>query len=310
MPSFLSSLSLAVVAALIFYLGRTPKEKPRTGLFLLATGVILISPWIIPSEFHVLRLFAALQAVTFCTKLYDLQRNRHRERLISLQEYFLYLFNIFNLVAGKNPHRQCPNKSEEARTLLVHLAGLAATSFVAWRAYSLPWQTVPFLIEHTVKLVLVFLCILFLSRAGAAFFRLLGSPTREFLAAPHLASTPADFWRRWNQPAQQFLYENVFKPSGGQRAPVQGVFFTFGISACIHEYVFGVATGRVMGYQTLFFLLQACGVASTLRFKPKGRSRAVGNGLTLLFLVLTSVVFFLNVQQILPFYSPARSFLR
>jgi hypothetical protein len=51
----------------------------------------------------------------------------------------------------------------------------------------------------------------------------------EPMARPELAPTSAEFWRRWNRPAQQFFYEDVFKPCGGLRAPVRGALASLSV---------------------------------------------------------------------------------
>jgi D-alanyl-lipoteichoic acid acyltransferase DltB (MBOAT superfamily) len=121
--------------------------------------------------------------------------------------------------------------------------------------------------------------------------------------APLLAPTPADFWRRYNRPAQQFFHEDIFKPCGGRRAPIRATLATFAFSALAHEYVFGVILGRVQGYQTVFFLVQGLGVLVTMAWNPKGWRRWVACALTNVFNVTTSVFFFASVNGIAPFYS-------
>jgi hypothetical protein len=137
--------------------------------------------------------------------------------------------------------------------------------------------------------------------AGAALCRLAGAAALDLMDRPWLAPTSAEFWRRWNRPAQQFFYEDVFKPSGGWRAPVRGTLATFAASAAVHEYVFGIAIG-VVGYQTAFFLLNGCAAAATLRARPTGLYRVAGVALTLAFVLGTAVLFFRRVDAVLPFY--------
>jgi len=132
---------------------------------------------------------------------------------------------------------------------------------------------------------------------------LAGGRAREFMDAPLLAPTPAEFWRRYNQPAQQFFYEDVFKRVGGFRSPVRATLVTFAASALVHEYVFGVLLGRVQGYQTLFFLVQGLVVAATIRLRPKGWRMWLGIGATWIFNLATSLLFFASVNEVFPFYS-------
>jgi D-alanyl-lipoteichoic acid acyltransferase DltB (MBOAT superfamily) len=123
------------------------------------------------------------------------------------------------------------------------------------------------------------------------------------MANPFAARTPADFWKRYNRPAQQFLYEDVFKPLGGRRSPVRATLATFLVSAIIHEYVFDIAVGRVQGYQAAFFLIQGLAVAATLRVRPAGRAAVPWVVGTFAFNLATSVLFFASIGEVLPFYA-------
>jgi D-alanyl-lipoteichoic acid acyltransferase DltB (MBOAT superfamily) len=118
-----------------------------------------------------------------------------------------------------------------------------------------------------------------------------------------LASTPADFWRRYNRPVQQFFHEHVFLPTGGRRSPARATLLVFVISAVVHEYVFGIILGRVQGFQAAFFLIQGLAVIVTLRARPTGGMKWIGRAATLAFNLVTSVLFFASLNQFLPFYS-------
>jgi D-alanyl-lipoteichoic acid acyltransferase DltB (MBOAT superfamily) len=123
------------------------------------------------------------------------------------------------------------------------------------------------------------------------------------MASPAAASTPAEFWRRWNRPAQQFLQEYAFRPAGGKHRPIYAIFVTFAVSAVVHEYVFGIATGMFQGWQALFFLSQGVATTLTFRSRPTGWGRALGTFLTILFNLAAAYLFFKSVDMIIPFYS-------
>jgi hypothetical protein len=78
---------------------------------------------------------------------------------------------------------------------------------------------------------------------------------------------------------------------------------TFVVSALVHEYVFGIALGRVQGYQTLFFLSQGLAVTATARLKPAGWKLWPWIAATLTFNLATSVLFFASINSVVPFYS-------
>jgi D-alanyl-lipoteichoic acid acyltransferase DltB (MBOAT superfamily) len=132
--------------------------------------------------------------------------------------------------------------------------------------------------------------------------RLLGVQARDVLERPVLAVTPADFWRRYNRVIGQFLHEDVFLRVGGFRAPLRATMITFVISALAHEYLFGIAIGRVEGWQTAFFLVQGLAVAATVRLKPRGPWVFVSTAMTLAFNIATSFLFYASVDAVSPWW--------
>jgi hypothetical protein len=71
----------------------------------------------------------------------------------------------------------------------------------------------------------------------------------------------------------------------------------------MHEYIFGIAIGRVQGYQTAFFLLQGIAVAATARVKVRGWRAVPWTAGTLGFNLVSSVLFFASRYSLVPFYS-------
>jgi hypothetical protein len=84
---------------------------------------------------------------------------------------------------------------------------------------------------------------------------------------------------------------------------VRAALATFLVSAIIHEYVFDIAVGRVQGYQTAFFVIQGIAAAATLRVKPAGWAALPWVAGTFAFNLVTSVLFFASVGEVLPFYA-------
>jgi hypothetical protein len=307
MAEFALALLLAYGIAAAFYFFRACAAPLRSVVLLATVSAILLAPLLVPRSLALLRLFVALNATGLAIKIWTYHVDANRAERLTLPAYLAYLPNWFILVTSRLPERPVPRRREEAARFAVSLAQLLGGIAYLKIAFSIRWGAAPFLIEHAVKVTGMYLAVVPLSRMGEALWRFGGFPALPFFDAPHRATTPAGFWRRWNLPAQQFLYQCVFKPFGGLRHPIRGVFLTFGLSALVHEYVFGIPLGRVQGFQTLFFMTQACGVALTLRFKPKGRAAVLGNALTLLFLLLTSVFFFRSVNAVAPFYDRGRA---
>jgi D-alanyl-lipoteichoic acid acyltransferase DltB (MBOAT superfamily) len=163
-------------------------------------------------------------------------------------------------------------------------------------------RSLGFIVEHTLKLAAFYVALhgVFFIIVGLA--RRAGQPARLVFDNVFAARTPADFWRRYNRPVGQFLYEDIFKPSGGRRHPVWATLVTFVFSAIGHEYLISISIGRVEGYQTAFFLIQGLAVALTLRVRPKGAVVPVAVALTLAFNLATSFLFFASIQHYFPFW--------
>ena len=153
------------------------------------------------------------------------------------------------------------------------------------------------------KVAAFFLTLVPASAAAVAALRLLGGRVREPMDNPFAARTPAGFWKRYNRPAQQFFYEDVFKPLGGLRSPARATLGTFAVSAVIHEYIFDITVGRFQGYQTAFFMVQGLAVAATLRVRPQGWRAVAWVAGTVAFNLATSALFFASLNEVLPFYA-------
>lgn len=274
------------------------RRPQRDWLMPLVLGAVAVTPLLVPDPVY--RIAATLVTIAMLVKLYDLHVGGVRPPFWA---FVPYLFNMFLLVYRQGNAATQPRRRDDLRALAWAVAKVALTlPFCVW-AFRARWESVPFLVEHMVKVVTIFLVVEPGCAVFAALWRLSGRAAREFMIAPMLASTPADFWRRYNRPVQQFIFENVFLPLGGRRAPVRATLAAFAISAMIHEYVFGIIIGRVQGYQTLFFLVQGLAVVATLRSHPKGAMKWFAIPATLTFNLVVSVIFFANVNQVLTFYS-------
>ena len=197
------------------------------------------------------------------------------------------------------PHRS-PARLLARASVQMTLGGL----LLAW-AMRADLGRLSFWLDHGVKLLAaylvgfdgMFLLLEGVMRAGGA--RVIDQ-TRD----PIGATTPADFWRRYNREAGRWLCEDVFKPLGGLRRPRAAIVVTFLVNGALHEYLAWLIVGSVQGYQMSFFALHGLATAFTFRLRPHGTAaRILGRALTLLFLYFTSVLFFATVDQFLPWYS-------
>ena len=238
-------------------------------------------------------------------KLYDLHLGAARGVRPSFGEFAAFLPNIYSLVHRRlDAEFRPPRELELRRAALGGLAaGAAASVFLA--TFVIDWTRYNFAAEHAVKVVTLFLALVPLANFSASLWRLAGGRGRDFMDNPFAARTPADFWRRYNRPVHQFLEQDVFTPAGGRRSGFRAAVAAFVASALIHEYVFFVPVGRVQGYQTAFFLVQGLAVAATLHLHPRGVAAVASVALTLVFNLVTGVLFFASVDEILPFYENA-----
>ena len=293
--------AVAFAAALAFHPALRLSRRSRTLVWLVCSATVGLSPCLIPLSAAPPRFIATLFAIGFLTKLYDVHREARLGPHLSLWSYLGYMLNFFWLVRRREPSRS-PMVLDLRRLGLRPPAALSAV-ILCIILYRLNWLTVSFALEHVLKVTAVVSAVVLTSNAAAAVYRLFGGSALDPMSNLFVAPTPADFWRRWNRPAQQFLEEYAFKAAGGLRRPVRATLVTFGISGLLHEYVFGIASGRVQGCQLLFFMLQGFAVVATMRIRPRGRIAIPWIAGTWVFNLASSVLFFMSVNQVIPFYS-------
>ena len=296
----LVSSQLAAVAA--FPMLKWHSRTRAWTLVLLAIPIALSPLWI-PAPAAFIRLLATLNATALLVKLYDIHVSAKLGRRPSWREFLCFLPNFFSVVwrrLGQEP--RYPRHENFARFGIALGKTAIAGAVLIW-LFRRDWGQVPWFVEHAFKVVVFFLFLIPGSSALVAVWRLAGGRAREFMDAPLLAWTPAEFWRRYNRPAQQFFYEDVFKRAGGLRSPGRAILTTFVVSAVVHEYFFGIILGRIQGYQTVFFLLQGAGVAATWRSRPGRTPYWAWVTATWIFNLATSVLFFASVNEVVPFYA-------
>jgi len=293
--------AIALGAALSYYPALRLSHKGRTLVWLVSSATVGLTPCLISVDANPARITATLLSVGLLPRLYDLHKEGRFSLRLSPWSYVVYLLNYFWLVLRREPSR--PLIVHDIRCLALSAPTALLSVMLCILLYRLNWSTIPFAIEHVLKVSGVVSVVVFTGNASAVVYRLLGGIALDPMANPIFAPTPAEFWRRWNRPAQQFLEEYAFKPAGGLRRPVRATLITFGVSGMIHEYVFGIASGRVQGCQLLFFMLQGCAVIATMRIRPRGGGAILWIAGTWIFNLATSALFFMSLDQVIPFYS-------
>jgi len=296
------TIIVAHVAAISYFAVLPLPSVARSLAWLVCSVTIALSPCLIPVTSSVPRMAAALVAIALLAKLYDVFRTADLHRQRGLRSYLAWLPNWFWLVARKAPPSRPRRRDWESLPRAIALTAGSLTILVL--VFARDWATRPFALEHGVKVAVTYYAVVSLAGLGAIAYRMLGGVALDPMSSPAAAPTPAEFWRRWNRPAQQFLQEYAFRPAGGLHRPIRAILATFAVSAVLHEYLFGIATGRIQGWQALFFLSQGVAATLTFRLRPTGWGRPFGTCLTLIFNLAASLLFFKSVNAVLPFYSP------
>lgn len=307
-PPMIAGLALTTVTQIGLAIACFPflgqRRSIRLAVLTVAAVLISLAPLLIPTDSRVLRFVASCASVITVMKLWDLHTHVSGGRALEWSRFMPFLCNAFAIVLRKHGEEKQPPRRQLWFDLARGIAGSALGLVAVFTLHLFPWRNTPLLVEHAVKALVIFVSILSWVTAAVAAVRLSGGTMRDFSDAPLLARTPADFWRRYNRAFQQYFYENVFKRAGGRRSPVAVTIFIFFLSGLIHEYVFGIAVGRLQGYQMSFFLLQGVAVAATLRVKPRGRMAVVAwTAATLAFNLITSLLFFLSFHALVPLYA-------
>jgi MBOAT, membrane-bound O-acyltransferase family len=298
----LVAVVVAHVAALAFFPALGLPRPIRALAWLLCSAFVSLSPCLVPLSSPAWRFVSTLMAIGLLAKLYDVFCSGDLALRRGIQFYLVWLPNSFWLVLRRNPPptarrddwNRLPLATIRSAACLAVLAGIVA----------IDWSYMSIVIEHSVKVIVTYATVVSFAQLGAVAYRLSGGAALDPMLSPAGAPTPAEFWRRWNRPAQQLLETYAFRPAGGLHRPVRATLVTFAASAAVHEYVFGIAAGHLQGWQAVFFLIQGVAAAASIRLRPTGWRLALGQFLTVTFNLATSVFFFQSVNSVLPFYSP------
>ena len=278
----------------------------------LASTAIAAGLFIIPAQLRVHRAIAALFCVDLVFRLIDFTRQNLSGELrrVGLSQFcrFLIPFPFLLVVFGQKDRRRPPHYRPARDVLRVVLGstGVALGFVLVFTAEGNDALQLSYALDHVTKLLIFILTIESLADATCGLERLAGYNTRPIVDRGFLARTPAEFWRRYNNRVQPWLYRNVFVPAGGRHAPVRGVWATFFVSAAFHELAFAIATSQFTGYQFTFFLVQAPAVMLSpaldrLSLAAPFVGGIVSRVVTILWIGATSIFFFHGVDLIFPF---------
>jgi hypothetical protein len=315
---FLFSLMVAYSGAV--GVGLCLRTRSRLAWFVATCGspLILLCPLLISPEHVILRAFAAVFATEAWFKLSDYRRHLSDDPRTDFHGFlrFLIPFPILLVVYSDKQRRlaDTPLRRREAFRICSGTAAFAACFILIDLVAGIAAIQASFALDHAVKLGLFVLAIESLSQALFGLERLAGYEAPPIIRFSFLSRTPAEFWSRYNTRVHAWLWENVFRPSGGRRAPVRGVLLVFFASAVLHEFMFGIATSRFDGYQFTFFMLQAPAVLVSSKLERLARRwRIVGaviaHGMTIGWFAVTSIFFFHGMNRVFPFVYASRPWL-
>ncbi|MBW3563701.1 MAG: hypothetical protein KY459_03145 [Acidobacteria bacterium] len=302
LPGIALALGMTFIAAAAFFPVIRLGRYARLGVLILLAIPILLSPLAIPASETLARALVAMIAVFVFFKMFDVHVGAGYGGVPDLRTYLRWLPNLLTLVLRKLHLEPRPTQRENGlRLLRVSIVIAAALAAVAGLRM-VEWTDYPFALEHALKALVIFVGY----TASFGFIihtlRLAGVQSRDFTMSLWRARTPADFWNRYNRNISQFLFEDVFRPVRRFGSRTTAVLAAFAVSGIAHEYIFSIAIGRVEGYQTAFFLLQGLAVAATAGWKPAGWQVVPAALGTLLFLLVSSVLFFASFHAVVPIY--------
>jgi len=276
---------------------------PSLWIVSLGTCILIVwAPWLIPADAPLLRFVASVSAAVLAIKVIDVSVDVRQGRVPTWNEYIEFLVNPFTHVRRSLVHERRPPQRENLLTVVAGLITFAIATAMLDGLFRVNWSNLPFLAEHASKVVALMLAIISALRCAAALWRLGGGTARDFMDRPFFARTPAEFWRRYNRNVHQFFWQDVFSGTS-RRAPLRTILLVFALSALLHELIFYAPIGRVQGYQTAFFTLQGLAAAFTARVKVRGWLVVPWTAGTLAFNLLSSVLFFASIHEVVPFYS-------
>jgi hypothetical protein len=314
-----------VLAVLVAYGGAVVAPLPRyrlRGRVGALVGwcfvpIILVCPLLIPSANVGLRAASAFASGDITFKMVESFRHwGHGERSLALHDYYRFLIPFPVLSAVYPDHKRRLLRPESPWPQVLRLFGGIVgftIALVAVRALSrIALVRSSFALNHAVILPIFVLAIESLSRALCGLERLAGFDTTPIIRNAYLSRTVSEFWRRYNDRVHDWLYRNVFEATGGRRAPARSILLVFLVSGLFHEVMFALATSRLAGYQFAFFTIQGPAVLASGRLERLARQggiagKVMAHGATVLFVAVTSVLFFDGVSRIFPFVYVSRS---
>ena len=309
-PSFL--LSLAAIYAIATLAAVSLQSRARAVSY-PAPVAVLFCPLLIPPDEAVLRAAASILSINAMFRLVELLR---MPRALSPQARLSFLIPLPIFVALMDQRRRmrrrgCAFGKEGLRLLGGGVAFLGLWLILNALAQS-NFLRSNHLADHTLKLALFVAAVELGAQALCGLERIVGYRTRPMVRNAWLSSTPAEFWRRWNDRVHAWLVRHVFRSCGGRARPARAICCVCLFSGAFHELMFGIATSRFDGYQFAFFAVQAPAIMASGRMKVFARRGGAAGAVwlaTFLWLWATSFLFFHGINRVAPMYYASEPWL-
>jgi MBOAT, membrane-bound O-acyltransferase family len=312
--AILIAYGCAAVAPLLRYRLR---GRVGTSVGWCIVPIVLVCPLIIPSANVGLRAASAFASTEIIFKMVEYFRQwGNLERSIVLRDYYRFLIPFPVLSAVYPDHKRRLLLPESPWPQVLRLSGGIVGFTIAFLAVkALSGSSLlrsSFALNHAAILPIFVLAIESLSRALYGLERLAGFDTTPIIRNAYLSRTVSEFWRRYNYRTHDWLYRNIFQATGGRHAPVRSILLVFLISGLFHEVTFALATSRLTGYQFAFFTIQGPAALASGRLERLARrggiaGKITAHGATILFIAVTSVLFFEGVSKIFRFVYVSQS---
>lgn len=279
--------------------------------------IVVACPLLIPSASVGLRAASTFVSGDIFFRIVESFRHLARaESSIGFRDYcrFLIPFPVLSIVYPDHKRRlPRPDISWlQGRRILGGIAGVVIALMMLRALSGLARVQSSFALNHVVMLVTFVLAIESLSRALCGLERMAGFATTPIIQNAYESRSVSEFWRRYNNRVHDWFYRNVFRATGGRRTPVRSLLLVFLVSGLFHEVAFALATSRVTGYQFAFFTIQgpaalASGHLERLARRGGTMGKIVAHAATIVFIAVTSVLFFDGVSKIFPFIYASES---
>ncbi|HVJ66356.1 MAG TPA: MBOAT family O-acyltransferase, partial [Caulifigura sp.] len=310
-------LSFGLAWAIVIGLLMALRSWPRLRGWSVSGAVIALAacPVLVPSEFPGARALSVFVGFDAMFRVIDVSRRQRDGNVAGSLRTDLGFFVPFPVLLVTGEERSAARRITSTIGAAVARAAAGLTLFLAaWTVlFALQKsQTLrsSFALDHTVKSTLFAVTLEIIGSLAAGLERLCGFDAPRLMNRILCSRTPAEFWLRYNTRVHLWMLRNVFRRVGAAHHPVWGVTFVFFVSAVFHEAAFDVALSRIDGTQFAFFMLQIPAVLASPaleRFAKRGGvpARVMAHAVTIMWLLITSVLFFRGIGKIFPFYYTA-----